>query len=113
MYTEVGILCKILFYTDDIPDKCTLFLMLEVDHTVSHLLWKWNDEERKIGEREWGWVEQVKQKHGKEDGNSNWRSFAVNMSSYEPKPKKKKKPVINYYSSSLKKWKQNVLYKYM
>ena len=91
MHTEVGILCKILFYTDDIPDKCTLFLMLEVDHTVSHLLWKWNDEERKIGEREWGWVEQVKQKHGKEDGNSNWRSFAVNMSSYEPKPKKKKK----------------------
>ena len=87
--------------------------MLGVDHTVSHLLWKWNDEERKIGERERGWVEQVKQKHGKEDGNSNWRSSAVNMFSYEPKPKRKKKIVINYYSSSLKKWKQNVLYKYI
>ena len=65
--------------------------MLGVDHTVSHLLWKWNDEERKIGERERGWVEQVKQKHGKEDGNSNWRSSAVNMFSYEPKTKRKKK----------------------
>ena len=26
-------------------------------HTLSHLLWKWNDEERKIGERGWGWEE--------------------------------------------------------
>lgn len=64
---------KYCLFTDDIiPDKCTLFLLLEVDHTLSHLLWKWNDEERKIGERGWGW-EQVKEKHGKEDGNSNWR----------------------------------------
>lgn len=98
---------KYCLFTDNIPDKCTLFLLLEVDHTLSHLLWKWNDEERKIGERGWGW-EQVKEKHGKEDGNSNGRSFAVNMFSYESKPKKQK-IVIKHYSSSLKKKKANCL----
>lgn len=61
----------VFFFTDNIPDKCTPFLLLGVDHTISHLLWKLNDEERKIGGRGWGWEEQVKQEHGKEEGTSN------------------------------------------
>lgn len=76
--------------------------MLAVDHTVSYLLWKWNDEKRKIGEREWGWEEQVKQKHGKEDGNSNWRSFTVIMFSYEPKPKKNSDQLLLFLIKKVK-----------
>lgn len=107
IFNAHNILCKILSFTDDIPDKCTLFLLLEVDHTLSHLLWKWNDEERKIGERGWGW-EQVKEKHGKEDGNSNWR-FLQLIHFHMNQNQKKQKIVIKHYSSSLKKKKANCL----